>query len=107
MKIASYILAAFLLLPVIGCIYMEYIYMTDNDMSKELVFIYEMKILGYFIGYCLLLGYAIFLTLRKRYVENVVLIGIFILFTAIDLSISNYTKKEVISIERQLLGHHN
>jgi len=107
MKIASYILTAFLLLPVIGYIYLEYIYMTNNVISKEMIFLDEMKILSYFIGCCLLLGYSIFLTLRKRYIENVVLVAGFILFTTTDLSISNYTKKERLSIERQLLGHHN
>ena len=107
MKIASYILTAFLLLPIAGFIYFEYNYMTNNAMSKELVFLDEMNILVDLIGYCLLLGYAIFLILRKKYLENIVLIAGVILFIAIDLSISNYTKKERRSIERQLLEHHN
>jgi hypothetical protein len=86
---------------------MGYMYMTNNVMSKGLVFIDEMQVLTYFTGYCLLLGYAIFLILRKKYIENIVLIAGFILFIAVDLSISNYTKKERLSIERQLLEHHN
>jgi hypothetical protein len=81
--------------------------MTNNVISRELIFTYEMDMLAHLVGYCLLLGYAIFLILRKRYIENIVLIVGFILFTAINMSISNYTKKDRLNIERQLLGHHN
>ncbi len=107
MRITSYILTALLLFPITGYIYVEYVYMTDKVMSKGLVFIDEMQILVYLIGYSLLLGYAIFLTLRKKYVENVVFISAVILFIAIQMCISNYTKKERIRIGRQLFEHNN
>lgn len=59
-------------------------------MPKDLALIYELIILPQIVGCGLLFGFSVFLTIRKRYTENTVLLGCFILFLIIHVILSIY-----------------
>jgi len=88
MKNASRIFTVILILPILACLYMEYNYMTNTNMSRELASIYEWKEISQIAGCGLLFGFSVFLTMRKKYTESSVLLGCFILFLIIQVIVS-------------------
>lgn len=106
MKITSNIFTLLLIIPVLLLVYLEYILINNSQTSRELNFILEMDMLDKIVGCCLLLGYSVFLTYKKKYLENFVFFGCFIVFMAVYTFLSLYTQKKRADIRHILLNNH-
>nr|NYE67054.1 CDP-diglyceride synthetase [Mucilaginibacter sp. E4BP6] len=107
MKITSNIFTLLLAVPVLLLGYLEYIQINNSQISGELNFILEMEMLDKIVGCCLLLGYSVFLTYRKKYLENFVFFGCFILFMVVYTFLALYTQKKRANIRHMLLRSNN
>ena len=104
MKIASYIFTSLLILPVLFLLYIGYTYITDKSLNKELIYLYEIDLLSLITGCTLLFVFSLFLSFKKKYFENVVFFGCFILFLIIHTALFQYGKKNRAHIRHSLFS---